>query len=109
MLNQIFFFVSIIVAELETIRRELERLHNENIELTKQKETINITHDIQMKKLQDSYSMKLREAEQWPDRLQMELKQVREQHRIQMIELENRLKENFTTVSQFNSSKLKEI
>jgi hypothetical protein len=52
--------------------------------------------------------MKLREAEQWPDRLQMELKQEREQHRIQMIELENRLKENFTTVSQFNSSKFKE-
>jgi hypothetical protein len=60
---------------------------------------MNITHDIQMKKLQDSYSMKLREAEQWPDRLQMELKHEREQNRIQMIELEHRLKENFNTVS----------
>ena len=91
-------------AELQTIRRELERLHHENIELTKQKETMNITHDIQMKKLQENYSIKLREAEQWPDRLQMELKREREQHRIQMDELEHRLKENFTAVSQLYSS-----
>jgi 2-succinyl-5-enolpyruvyl-6-hydroxy-3-cyclohexene-1-carboxylate synthase len=67
-----------------------------------------ITHDIQMKKLQDQYSMKLREAEQWPDRLQTELKHEREQHRIQMIELEHRLKENFNTVRKLYSSKSNE-
>ena len=86
------------IAESEIIRRELERLHNENIELTKQKETMNITHDIQIKKLHDNYSIKLRDVEQWPDRLQMELNHEREQHRIQINELERRLKENFTTV-----------
>jgi hypothetical protein len=54
-----------------------------------------------MKKLHDNYSLKLREAEQWPDRLQKELSHERDQHRIQMIELERRLKENFTTVRYF--------
>ncbi len=98
-----FLFFSINTVESEKIRRELERLHNENIELTKQKETLNITHDIQIKKLQDSYIIKLRDAEQWPDRLQKELNHEREQHRIQMIELERRLKENFAAVSPFNS------
>ncbi|CAF0895169.1 unnamed protein product [Rotaria sp. Silwood1] len=83
--------------ELKTIRSELERLHNENIELTKQRETLHITHDIQMKKIHDTYSIKLREAEQWPDRLQTELNREREQHRIQIHELEQRLKENFLT------------
>ncbi|CAF1156456.1 unnamed protein product [Adineta ricciae] len=68
-------------SESDTIRRELERLHNENIELTKQKETTYITHDIQVKKLRESYAVKLREAEQWPDRLQSELKHEREQQR----------------------------
>jgi hypothetical protein len=51
-----------------------------------------------MKKLHDSYSIKLREAEQWPDRLQSELNREREQHRIQINELERRLKESFLTV-----------
>ncbi|CAF0992035.1 unnamed protein product [Rotaria sordida] len=82
--------------ESEMIRRELERLHNENIELTKQRETLNITHDIQIKKVHDTYAIKLHEAEQWPDRLQTELNHQREQHRIQMIELERQLKKNFT-------------
>ena len=89
-------------AESETIRHELERLHNENIELNKQKETLHITHDIQIKKLHDNYSNKLREAEQWPDRLQAELNHERQQHQKQIIELERRLKENFTAVSLFN-------
>ncbi|CAF2796492.1 unnamed protein product [Rotaria sp. Silwood2] len=83
--------------ESKTIRSELERLHNENIELKKQRETLNITHDIQMKKLHDTYSIKLREAEQWPDRLQTELSREREHHRIQIHELEQSLKENFLT------------
>ncbi|CAF2941831.1 unnamed protein product [Rotaria sp. Silwood2] len=82
-------------SESDTIRRELERLHNENIELTKQRETLNITHDIQIKKLHDTYATKLHEAEQWPDRLQTELNHHREQNRIQMMELERQLKENF--------------
>ncbi|CAF0764701.1 unnamed protein product [Rotaria sp. Silwood1] len=81
--------------ESETIRRELERLHNENIELTKQRETLNITHDIQIKKLHDTYAIRLQEAEQWPDRFQTDLNHQREQHRIQMMELERQLKENF--------------
>ncbi|CAF3576825.1 unnamed protein product [Rotaria sordida] len=83
--------------ELKIIRSELERIHNENIELTKQRETLIITHDIQIKKLHDTYSIKLREAEQWPDRLQTELKREREQYQIQIHELEQRLKENFLT------------
>lgn len=91
----------IYVAELEIIRRELERLHNENIELTKQKETLNITHDIQIKKLHDNYAIKLREIEQWPDRLQSELNHEREQHHLQMTQLERQLKENFAIVSHF--------
>ncbi len=99
-----FFFSSINTAESKTIRSELERLHNENIELTKQRETLNITHDIQIKKLHDSYAIKLREAEQWPDRLQSELNREREQHRIQMNELERRLKESFLTVCIFSHS-----
>lgn len=78
---------------------EIERLHEENIELKKQKETLNIAHDIQMKKIHDSYSVKLREAEQWPDRLQTALNHEREQHRIQMLELERRLKESFINVN----------
>lgn len=86
------------LVESEKIRRELGRIHDENIELTKQKDVLIITHDLQMKKLQDNYSSKLREAEQWPDRLQTELQHQREQHRIQMIELEKRLTDNFTTV-----------
>jgi exonuclease VII large subunit len=93
-------------AESQTIRHELERLHNENIELNKQKETLHITHDIQMKKLHDNYSMKLREAEQWPDRLQAELNHERQQHQKQINELEHRLKENFVTVSLFIYSKI---
>ena len=97
-----YFVFSINIAESEQIRRELERLHNENIELTKQRETLHITHDIQLKKLHDTYSTKLREAEQWPDRLQSELNREREQHRIQLDELERRLKESFTTVCFFN-------
>jgi DNA repair ATPase RecN len=99
-----FFFSSINTAESKTIRSELERLHNENIELTKQRETLNITHDIQIKKLHDSYAIKLREAEQWPDRLQSQLNREREQHRIQMNELERRLKESFLTVCIFSHS-----
>lgn len=87
------------LVESEKIRRELARFHDENIELTKQKDVLIITHDLQMKKLQENYSNKLREAEQWPDRLQTELKHQREQHRLQMIELEQRLTENFTTVN----------
>lgn len=86
------------LVESEKIRRELARFHDENIELTKQKDTLIITHDIQMKKLHETYSNKLREAEHWPDRLQTELKQQREQHRQQLIELEQRLTNNFTTV-----------
>ncbi|UJR35192.1 hypothetical protein I4U23_027959 [Adineta vaga] len=92
-------------SECEIIRRELERLHNENIELTKQKETTHITHDIQMKKLHDNYAIKLREAEQWPDRLQAELKHEREQHRIQINELERRLKENFLSELEIEKQK----
>ncbi len=65
---------------------------------------MNITHDIQMKKFHDTYSIKLREAEQWPDRLQSELNREREQHRIQMNELERRLKESFLTVCIFSHS-----
>ncbi|CAF4288477.1 unnamed protein product, partial [Adineta steineri] len=83
--------------ELKKNRSELQRLHNENVELTKQQETLHITQDIQIKKLHDNYSNKLREAEQWPDRLQLELKREREQHRTQMNEFERRLKENFVT------------
>ncbi|CAF3746890.1 unnamed protein product [Adineta steineri] len=83
--------------ELIKNRSELQRLHNENVELTKQQETLHITQDIQIKKLHDNYSNKLREAEQWPDRLQLELKREREQHRTQMNEFERRLKENFVT------------
>ncbi len=94
--------MSINTAESKTIRSELERLHNENTELTKQRETLNITHDIQIKKLHDSYSIKLREAEQWPDRLQSELNREREQHRIQINEIEHRLKESFLTVCIYN-------
>ena len=60
---------------------------------------MNITHDIQFKKFQDNYSIKLREAEQWPDRFQKELNQQREQHKLQITELERRLKDNFITVS----------
>ncbi len=89
-----YFFL----AESKIIRSELERLHHENIELTKQRETLNITHDIQMKKIHDTYAMKLREAEQWPDRLQSELNREREQHRIQINELERQLKESFLMV-----------
>ena len=59
-----------------------------------------------MKKLHDNYAIKLREAEQWPDRLQSELKHEREQHRLQMGELERRLKENLTTVSSIYRSGL---
>ena len=85
-------------AESQTIRGELERLHNENIELSKQRETLHITHDVHMKKLHDHYSKQLHEAEQWPDRLQSELNREREQHRSQLIDLERRLKESFVTV-----------
>ena len=59
--------------------------------------------NIQIKKLHDIYSIKLREAEQWPDRLQSELNREREQHRIQMNEFERRLKESFLTVCIFNT------
>jgi exonuclease VII large subunit len=90
-------------AESRTIRSELERLHDENIELNKQRETLHITHDIQLKKLHDTYSNKLRDAEQWPDRLQSDLNREREQHRTQMNELERRLKESFITVCIFHS------
>jgi exonuclease VII large subunit len=90
-------------AESRTIRSELERLHDENIELNKQRETLHITHDIQLKKLHDTYSNKLRDAEQWPDRLQSDLNREREQHRTQMNELERRLKESFITVCIVNS------
>ncbi len=65
---------------------------------------MNITHDVHMKKLHDTYGIKLREAEQWPDRLQSELNHEREQHRIQMNELERRLKESFLTVCIFKYS-----
>ncbi|CAF4143162.1 unnamed protein product [Rotaria magnacalcarata] len=88
-------------SELEIIRRELERLHNENIELTKQRETLDITHDIQIKKIHDGYAKRLHEAEQWPDRLQTELNHQREQHRIQTIDFERQLRENFAIVSKF--------
>ena len=60
-----------------------------------------------MKKLRESYAIKLREAEQWPDRLQSELKHEREQHRTQLNELERRLKENFTAVSEEQMNKMK--
>lgn len=80
-------------------------MHNENIELTKQRETLRITHDVQMKKLHDHYARQLHDAEQWPDRLQMELNREREQHRIQMTELERRLKENFLSVKFFQEKK----
>ncbi|UJR10636.1 hypothetical protein I4U23_014832 [Adineta vaga] len=83
--------------ESKRIRSDLQRLQNENIELAKQRETLYITHDIQMKKLHDSYATKLREAEQWPDRLQSELKHEREQHRTQINDLERRLKESLVT------------
>lgn len=43
--------------------------------------------------------MKLREAEQWPDRLQSELTREREQHQIQINELERHLRENFLAVN----------
>jgi hypothetical protein len=52
-----------------------------------------------MKKLRDSNSIKLRDAEQWPDRLQSELNREREQHKIQINEFEHRLKESFITVN----------
>lgn len=81
------------------LRKELERLHEENIELNKQRETVHITHDLQMKKLRDQYGKQFKEAEQWPDRLQAELTREREQHRMQMMDLERRLKESFFTVS----------
>jgi hypothetical protein len=102
--KSIFLLSFINTAESKTIRSELERLHNENIELIKQRETLNITHDVHMKKLHDTYGIKLREAEQWPDRLQSELNREREQHRIQMNELERRLKESFLTVCIFKYS-----
>jgi len=78
---------------------ELDRLRQENIELNKQRETLIITHDVQLKKLDDSYSTKLHEAEQWPDRLQKELNHEREQHRLAKNELERQLRESFRTVS----------
>ena len=76
----------------------MQRLQNENIELTKQRETLHITHDVQMKKVHENHAAKLREAEQWPDRLQADLKNEREQHRAQMNDLERRMKEAFATV-----------
>lgn len=91
------------IVETQRIRDELERLHNDNIELSKQRETLLITHDVQLKKLHDQYSKQLQDAEQWPDRLQTELNRERENHRIQMNELERRLKENFLTVSKLRS------
>ena len=66
--------------------------------MNKQRETLIITHDIQLKKLHDSYSTKLHEAEQWPDRLQKELNHEREQHRIARNELERHLRESFQNV-----------
>ena len=60
---------------------------------------MHITHDIQTKKLHDTYSVQLQQAEQWPDRLQTELTREREHHRIQLEELERRLKEGFSAVS----------
>ncbi|CAF1253041.1 unnamed protein product [Adineta ricciae] len=83
--------------EAKKIRSELQRLQNENIELTKQRETLHITHDVQMKKVHENHAAKLREAEQWPDRLQADLKCEREQHRAQMNDLERRMKEAFAT------------
>ena len=84
--------------ESKQIRDELERLHNENIELKKQKETMHIAQNVQIKKLHDQYAKQLYDAEQWPDRLQSELNREREQHQSQMTDLERRLKENFLTV-----------
>ena len=63
------------------------------------RETLHITHDIQMKKLHDTYSVQLQHAEQWPDRLQTELTRERDHHRSQLDELERRLKESFAAVS----------
>ncbi|CAF3575245.1 unnamed protein product [Rotaria socialis] len=85
------------ILESKTTRAKLERLHDDNTELRKQRETLEITHDIQIKKLHDSYSIKLHDAEKWPDHLQTELNREREQHRIQMHELEQRLTESFLT------------
>ena len=67
-------------------------------EFVDRRETLQIVHEIQMKKLQENYSERIRDAEQWPDRLQSELNREREQHRIELIELERRLKENFAAV-----------
>ncbi len=108
-IHQINFLSSLNTAESKTIRSELERLHNENVELTKQRETLHITHDVQIKKLHDTYSKKLHEAEQWPDRLQSDLNREREQHRIQMNELERRLKESFVSVCIINLFNIKSI
>jgi hypothetical protein len=55
-----------------------------------------------MKKLHETYLIKLREAEQWPDRLRSELNREREQHRVKMNELELSLKESFATVCIIN-------
>lgn len=93
------FFLFINLAQSKMLRVEFERLHEENIELIKQRETTHITHDVQIKKLHDSYAMKLREAEKWPDRLQSELTREREQHQIQINEIERRLRENYLAVN----------
>lgn len=57
-----------------------------------------------MKKLHETYAQQLREAEQWPDRLQKELNREREQHRLQLHELEQRLTENFNAVRSLNNT-----
>lgn len=72
--------------------------------LLKCRETSQIIHDVQLKKIRDSYASQLRDAEQWPDRLQAELNREREQHRVQLTELERRLSEGFLAVSEANHS-----
>jgi hypothetical protein len=87
-------------AQSTAIRVELERLHMDNIELNQQRQTTQIKHEIQMKKLHDQYAKQLHDAEQWPDRLQTELTRERESHRLQIIDVETRLKQNFLLVSE---------
>lgn len=96
-----FYLPLLNTAESKLIRAEVERLHEENLELNKQRQTTSISHEIQMKKLHETYAIKLREAEQWPDRLQTELNQQRDQHQIEITELERRLRENFLAVCVF--------
>lgn len=108
-LKTIYFKKKIFKGEINRLKNELKKSLEQISDLENEIKSLTLAHQCQIVQLKDSFREKQKKNDQWPEKLEAELKKEREKHSQSLQQLEAEMKKNFTMELEIHNQKYDEL